>query len=365
MQVAHAHVTTHGRGRRVRRRNVKVRADALQAAGGIARLLARYAPLQVPLVEGFEPEGYLELGPGNVEKVQKKRNPYVHGGDEDHIRILPSLVVEKSDRRRVEEYAVRAQANAEALCKDDDAWVLRTTNEGVKAYTRPVQNTDQVAIKHIVEYDLPADHVMDLYVKLNYTSVVDPYTTSLRSVEAYETRKYEWLQAIHTYDPLAFGVFQTMAPRDYVTLDFVDKEKMMLVSKSIEHPSLPNLSSVDNRWIGSERVFRVPFLYAVKAEEVSKNKTRLVIIHWADIGGNIGRPLYTALAIINFGNKFAEEFRKKLGAIEQEITNGKMKVGKTTASFLSDPLDGGWVKDPEMILAKLRNLNSDKELQAN
>lgn len=365
MQALRTDATTRGRGRGVRTRDVRVRAEPLEVLGDVARFAARYAPLQVPLVQGFEPEGFLELGTGSEKKLRRKRCPYVDGGDEDHIRLLPSLVIERSDRNRVEEYAVQAQENAEALCRDDEAWVLRTTNEGVKAYTRPVHNTDQVAIKHTIEYDLPADHVMDLYVKLNYTSVVDPYTTSLRSVETFEASKYEWLQAIHTYDPLAFGVFQTLAPRDYVTLDFVDKEKMMLVSKSVEHPSLPNQSLVDNKWLGSERVFRVPFLYAVKAEEIAENRTRLVVIHWADIGGNIGRPLYTALAIINFGNKFAEEFRKTLDEVEHEIVDGKMTLGKTSPAFLSDPLEGGWVKDPQVIFERLRNLDSNKELQTN
>lgn len=321
----------------------------------IPRLVMRYAPFQFPLVSAFEPSGYLELPAGGERVERNSVNPFVAQRPENpaECKMPPAFVQASSDVSRIEEYALEVMESAKELCEDDPAWKLWNEVDGVQAFTRKVWNSDAAVIKHIEEVDAPADVVADLYVKFNYTEVVDPYTTKLRSVEKYPSKSFNWLQTIHTYDPLASAFFPIIAPRDYVTLDFADPSELMLVSKTIVHPDLPdetqnNGFSNGEGPLGSERVVRVAFMYAVKVEPIAENRCRVIAVHWGDLGGNIGKPLYTESAILDFGFDFSKKFLELLRRSQMCTPEGAL--GSASPNFMADPLANGWVKDQDRVM---------------
>ena len=90
--------------------------------------------------------------------------------------------------------------------------------------------------------------------------------------------------------------FPLRSIRDFVTLDLVSKRDLLLVSKSVLHPTqpttpVPGWASVFG---GDETspTFRVPLMYCLKvtAKEAGAEGCTVTQVQWSDVGGVVPEP---------------------------------------------------------------------------
>ena len=235
----------------------------------------------------------------------------------------------------INKYAQETIATMSFICQSDEKlWTFLSEKRGVKAFYKEIHNSKIEIVRHQLEIDAPASIVLDLYNRLNYTWCVDAYTYDLYGVEAIPTKDFKWLQVVHTVDQLPLPLKNI---RDFVTLDFVDPHRMMLVSKSVVHPKI---LPVPQNWI------RSPLCYALRVEAINENKCKVVQVQWSDIAGMLP-PEFIKNGVENFGFEFYHRFIDMVDQCKRD----KLDVGNVNSNtYLESPLKNGWIRQPiEMV----------------
>lgn len=244
-------------------------------------------------------------------------------------------------------------------------WQMVKAANGIQCEGLPIAGSKIKGIRHIAEFCLPADVVLDAYVRLNYTDIIDKYTTHVESVESIPPAEFAWMQVVWTYD----RIFPVGSSRDFCTFDFVDKENFMLVSKSVDHPALPktSLPGWASIFSGSLKspTYRVPLFYALRVVPNPEDAGRCKVIQfqWSDVAGIVpANEIWKSVS--NFGFDSIPKFRAQL---ESAIARGVVLGKESGAGFLVDPLVPRWRQQVAECLADcpLRDGGSSQQPEQN
>ena len=128
--------------------------------------------------------------------------------------------------------------------------------DGVAVSTMAVEGSDVPLVKHELDIPAPADFVLDLYGRLNYTEIVDPFSFLVRSIQTIQTggsSRFGWLLVAETIDDMKIP--RDSRTRDFCTLDGVDRSRLLQFSKSVDHPLMKEVPF---------NTVRVPLTYAIR-----------------------------------------------------------------------------------------------------
>lgn len=90
-------------------------------------------------------------------------------------------------------------------------------------------------VRHSAEFNVNAQTMFDIYVRLNYTDAIDAFTYLVEQVEEINAGpRFQWAHVVYTADKLTLPL---LAHRSFVTFDFCDAKNLMLVSRSCLHPN--------------------------------------------------------------------------------------------------------------------------------
>jgi len=150
-----------------------------------------------------------------------------------------------------------------------------------------------------------------------------------------------WSHVVYTADKIIPG----FAHREFVTLDFVDTENLLLVSRSCQHPQRPLTKVPKLRHCirgmftkkPPKRKIRSPLCYFLHVVPLSENKCRVVQFQYSDMGGII-LPKEQTKAVIKFGLDNLDRFYHLLNEVERK----ELDVGPSTKNYLANPLQNGW-----------------------
>lgn len=229
------------------------------------------------------------------------------------------------------------------------SWTTQLEKGGIKCESLELAGTKVLGIRHIAQFDgLTADVVLDAYCRLNYTDIIDKFTTHVSVVESLPCPEdFAWMQAVWTYD----RIFPVGASRDFVTLDYIDKMNYMLVSKSVEHPGLPRTAQPTWGKICSGNLdaptYRVPLLYGLKVipDPGDAKSCKIVQFQWSDIAGIVPQDkIHTS--VIDFGFDSITKFRDRLMRLPPGCSLG----AKSGQAFLADPLVPRWRQSPQEMI---------------
>lgn len=230
-------------------------------------------------------------------------------------------------------------------------WRAAGVANGIQCDGLHIAGSKIEGVRHIAEFHLPADVVLDAYNRLNYTDIIDKYTTHVESADSIPPAEFAWMQVVWTYD----RIFPVGSSRDFCTLDFVDKENLMLVSKSVGHPALPVTSPPGWASIFSgslkEPTYRVPLFYALRVVPDPQDAGRCTVVQfqWSDIAGLVP-PNEIWKGVRKFGFDNIPKFRARLErATAQGIVLGK----ESGATYLADPLVPRWRQEPSDMIPGL------------
>ena len=148
-----------------------------------------------------------------------------------------------------------------------------------------------------------------------------------------------WSHVVYTADKIIPG----FAHREFVTLDFVDKENLLLVSRSCQHSQRPLTKvpklrhCIKGMFKSPKRKLRSPLCYFLHVVPLSENKCRVVQFQYSDMGGII-LPKEQTKAVIKFGLDNIDRFYHLL----KEVQRKELNVGLSTKDYLANPLNNGW-----------------------
>lgn len=227
--------------------------------------------------------------------------------------------------------------------------LAHSTNNGVtiraeKAPVKGVRFPDLECVRHTAEFDVDAETLFDIYVRLTYTDAIDAYTylvEMLEEIDVGDSKRFSWAHVERTADK----IFPMFAHRDFVVLDFVDKENLMAVSRSCVHPARPQtpVPTCVHGLVGMcsknpSRTLRSPLCYFQRVIPIGENKSRVVQFQYSDMGGVIP-PAEQTRAVVQFGMdnmaRFYDLVQKAKG----------LKVGPQAEDYLANPLLPEWRQD--------------------
>lgn len=233
----------------------------------------------------------------------------------------------------------------------DLSWRPASVKNGIRCEALLIAGTKIEGIRHIAEFPLPADVVLDAYNRLNYTDIIDMYTTHVESAETIPPAEFAWIQVVWTYDRL----FPVGSSRDFCTLDFIDKENLMLVSKDVAHPAVPVTGPPGWASIFSSSLkaptYRMPLFYALRIVPDPQDAGRCTVVQfqWSDTGGFVP-PKEVWKGVRKFGFDNIPKFRSRLeGVAAQGIVLGK----DSGPAYLANPLVPRWRQEPSDMIPGL------------
>lgn len=265
----------------------------------------------------------------------------------------------KAYLEQVNAYASKARDCALELTALDGSlkWEPHSEKNGIKCDGLTIAGTQIQGIRHIAEFELSADAVLDAYNRLNYTDIIDKYTTHVECIESVPTEEFSWMQVVWTYD----RIFPVGATRDFVTLDFIDRKNMMLVSKSVEHSGVPRTEKPGwgSIFSGSLKAptYRVPLLYALRVVPCADNDKRCTVIQfqWSDIAGFVPEK-YCYTGIVQFGFDNIPKFRAR---VQKAAEDGAIFGEVSGDEFLADPLKPHWRQLPKDVIPALETFEEE------
>mmetsp|Transcript_10114 Transcript_10114/g.15527 ORF Transcript_10114/g.15527 Transcript_10114/m.15527 type:complete len:339 (+) Transcript_10114:110-1126(+) len=215
----------------------------------------------------------------------------------------------------------------------------------VKAEKASVVGSEIECVRHSVDLDFDAHFVLGLYSQLNYTSVIDAFTYEVKNLENIKSEeRFAWAHVAYTSDRLTLPL---LSHRDFVTFDFVDKENMLIVSRSCLHPSKPvtkppKASDCIQGLFSNKvkRTLRSPLCYFLRVIPIGPNQCRVVQFQHSDVGGVVP-PKEQTKAVLKFGIDNLDRFHVLL----LKASEKGLEVGKSADDYLADPLKDGWKQD--------------------
>lgn len=189
--------------------------------------------------------------------------------------------------------------------------------------------------RHSAQFNAPASVVFGLFNSLNYTNLIDPFAFHVEAKEECELGPdYSWGHVTWTVDSL----HPLFATRDFVTLDFVDAGRSLLVSRSVRHGLVPETEhptqfSFLSRGLGS-RTYRVPLLYALRVLPLGENRCVVNQIQWSDVGGALPDSI-----VVSSVEKFGYDNMARMSKVVETA------VAKKVVPPVEDPLLPAWTPD--------------------
>jgi len=151
-----------------------------------------------------------------------------------------------------------------------------------------------------------------------------------------------WCHVAWTVD----AINPVFAVRDFVTLDFVNESRSLIVSRSVKHKLVPEtepptLTSCLWKSLRS-RTYRVPLLYALRVLPVDEDTCVVIQLQWSDVGGIVPDKIVT---------ERVEEFGRSNMARMRKIA--ETAVERKIVAPLEDPLFPAWTPDPAVKIPEL------------
>ncbi|KAL7549173.1 hypothetical protein ACHAWF_012451 [Thalassiosira exigua] len=203
---------------------------------------------------------------------------------------------------------------------------------------------DLKCVRHTADFDVDAETVLGVWNRLAYTEAVDKYTYLVELLEEIDCTgsQFSWAHIEYTADK----IMPCFAHRDFVCFDFVDKENLMMMSRSCLHPSRPPTQAptfidglLDTFSEHPSRTIRSPLFWFVRAIPMGENKCRVVQFQFSDVGGVVP-PAEQTKAAVTFGIESLDRFYR----LVKEAQGKGLEVGPTTNDYLADPLLSKWTK---------------------
>ncbi|KAL7554048.1 hypothetical protein ACHAWF_017418 [Thalassiosira exigua] len=203
---------------------------------------------------------------------------------------------------------------------------------------------DLKCVRHTADFDVDAQTVLDVWNRLAYTEAIDKYTYLVDLTEEMDCTgsQFSWAHVEYTADK----IMPFFAHRDFVCFDFVDKENLIMISRSCVHPNRPPTQAprfidglTGNFSKSPFRTFRSPLFWFVRTIPMGENKCRVVQFQFSDVGGVVP-PAEQTKAAVTFG----VESLDRLYCLVKEAQGKGMQVGPNTNDYLANLLLSKWTK---------------------
>lgn len=213
----------------------------------------------------------------------------------------------------------------------------------VKAEKAAVDGTYIECVRHTADLPYEADFVLDLYQRLTYTRAIDAFTYEVNKLEEIQVKdeQFVWAHVAYTADRLTRPL---LAHRDFVTFDWLDRENMIIVSRSCFHPTKPvtkppRASDCIKGLFSNNvsRTFRSPLCYFLRIISTGPKRCKIVQFQHSDVGGVVP-PKEQTKAVLQFGIDNLGRISDLLGKAKERGLN----LGVTSEDYLKDPLRNGW-----------------------
>ena len=256
---------------------------------------------------------------------------------------------EQSEERNaaVKEFADRLTEQCMELTSSttdgDPAWSSVGEKDGISYSQLEVAGSPLPMSRHSAEFNAPASVVLGLFNSLTYTRLIDPYTFHVEAKEVCELgADYNWCHVAWTVD----AINPVFAVRDFVTLDFLDESRSLIVSRSVKHGLVPEteppaLTSFLRKSLES-RTYRVPLLYALRVLPIDGSTCVVTQLQWSDVGGILPDKI-----VVESVEKFGYDSMARMRKIAETAVERKI------AAPLEDPLFPAWTPDPSVKIPEL------------
>ncbi len=225
----------------------------------------------------------------------------------------------------------------------DLPWSLMGEKDGISYSQLQIAGSPLPISRHSAEFKAPASMVLQLFSSLTYTRLIDPYTFHVEAKEHFEPgSEYKWCHVAWTVD--AINPF--FAVRDFVTLDFLNESRSLIVSRSVKHGLVPEtesptLTSFLCKSLRS-RTYRVPLLYALRVLPVDGDTCVVTQLQWSDVGGIVPEKI-----AVESVDAFARSNMTRMRKIAETAVERKI------VAPLDNPLSPAWTPDPSVKIPEL------------
>lgn len=217
-------------------------------------------------------------------------------------------------------------------------WMTVGEKDGISYSHLRVAGSDFPISHHTAEFGAPASTVLEIFNALTYTNLIDPFAFHVEIKEECALGpEYSWCHVAWTVD----SIHPLFAVRDFVTLDYADASRFLIVSRSVRHGLVPETAPPTQlsfllKGLRS-RTYRVPLLYALRVLPVEDDENRCVVsqIQWSDVGGVLPDKIVVS-SVEKFGYDNMARMRKVVEAA----------VAKNITVPIEDPLLPAWTPDP-------------------
>lgn len=229
---------------------------------------------------------------------------------------------------------------------DELSWTDVSEKDNISCQHLQVAGTPLQLFRHVAHFAAPAHVVFGLYSALNYTCVIDPYAWLVETEEGCEGAvgsDYEWCHVAWTVD--SFG--SLFAVRDFVSLDYANANKFLIVSRSVKHGSTPETPPPTQTSFMfknlKSRTYRVPLLYVLHVVPIDADNCTVTQLQWSDVGGVLSDKI-----IEESVEKFGYDNLVKMRKIAQRAVERKVSVP------IENPILPKWVSDPYVKIPELK-----------